>query len=1208
MTGGSLAFGNVLTGTTSAARTLTLHNTGTAILTGVTLAFSSPSYSRSGGTCGATLAAASYCTISVVYSPVAPASENATLTTTGSVDVTGSPVSLSGTGIPPAPTLASIAPLTDVQGATVPVTLTGTNFVSGATVAVSNTGIGVSNVVLVNPTQITATLTIAGDAALGPANVTVTTSGGTSSAAVFAVNPPAPTLTSVSPATGVQGGSVPVSLSGSNFVSGTILAVSNSGIGVSNVVLVSQTQITATLTVTGSAALGVANVTVTTSGGTTNALPFTVNPPAPPLINSLSPSTGAANTQVTIDGSGFGPQATGTVWLGSSPAGSVVSWSATQIVATVACNSKSGAVRVRQGETWSNAPDFTVTTATVSTVAPDNGVAGVTVVTITGAGFGALQGTGGQVWLGTANGVVQSWSDTQVVATVGMGAASGSARILQGCVMSNAKPFSVDRRHIDSITPNSGLPGTLVTITGTGFGLAQGSGTVMLGSANGVDVIWSDTLITARVAATSLTGTVQVQQHGAVSNAMSFIVPVPGGNILVPNVVNMMVGDPRTLQALNAAGQPATGLTWRSSDPALVSLSTEDPPLLTALAPGHVTITAGTATTDITISAGALPVGTVLWSNPGNGSGVTKIVPAVPSPSGVADVFAFQGDIHNQTVQAITSDGTTAWTANVSMAEAVPDFQGGLIVTDYVSIWKLDGITGQRYAAYTPVGTLGIWGPLAVHTDGTVFAILYNSDDFSYSVIGVDPTTGAQKFSVPLVGRSDSLMIAGDGYAYMVDSSGERVGDQNRTHLMLLRVDSNGAYAETEIKNWTASAPWWQYETCVSANIITNADQGILLTWAATTNCWIPTLQPGGPAKGIQPSGALLAPTPEYGVATVTGSSVSLASGPTVPGQNSNVVPVLQAQDGSFVGTAQVEGDETPYMVAFDATGSVRWSVAGYGPKIATADGGVIAQAYDPSTEDFTGPAVTFDQNGNATEQTNLPTYSWLGNAYQVGSVDQVAAMAPYFALSFWPFEGGNASGNGSAYFRRDSKTNDKVKTILTPTMWQKFAKSNCAAVFANPQSIAGGVANYSLRTVQMKQGLTNFYDIGNPGVGVLTLREVTGGQVSNFRTLAEHLSTANATTVNMCYGSQTAVLLKSEVLSRQYPQFVLVHELLLHAYGNWWDDAIFGNAFLTQKGLWRPAGSTATSTITTWMSTDCTCTPENPATANSCQANTARW
>jgi hypothetical protein len=56
-----------------------------------------------------------------------------------------------------------------------------------------------------------------------------------------------------------------------------------------------------------------------------------------------------------------------------------------------------------------------------------------------------------------------------------------------------------------------------------------------------------------------------------------------------------------------------------------VSLSTDDPSLLTALAAGHVTVTAGTASADITVFAGPLPPGTVIWSNPGDGSGVQSI-------------------------------------------------------------------------------------------------------------------------------------------------------------------------------------------------------------------------------------------------------------------------------------------------------------------------------------------------------------------------------------------------------------------------------------------------------------------------------------------------------------------------------------------------------------------------------------------------------
>ena len=103
------------------------------------------------------------------------------------------------------------------------------------------------------------------------------------------------------------------------------------------------------------------------------------------------------------------------------------------------------------------------------------------------------------------------------------------------------------------------------------------------------------------------------------------------------------------------------------------------------------------------------PIGTVLWSAPDDGSGVTSIVPAVPSTTGVADVFSFEGD---GTVAAITSNGT-AWTADLSSSlTALPDFLGGLMSANFVpgnccslaSITRLDGITGQVDATFTPSG------------------------------------------------------------------------------------------------------------------------------------------------------------------------------------------------------------------------------------------------------------------------------------------------------------------------------------------------------------------------------------------------------------------------------------------------------------------------------------------------------------------------
>jgi len=139
VTGGPQAFGNVVVGTTSAAQTLTLHNTGTANLTGITLAFSSSRFTRpagaAGGTCGATLTlVAGTCTINVVFSPTVVGPLNATLTITANVSVSGSPVLLSGTGIA-AVREAAVAPNPLAFGNWA----TGTTS-SAQTVTVTNTG------------------------------------------------------------------------------------------------------------------------------------------------------------------------------------------------------------------------------------------------------------------------------------------------------------------------------------------------------------------------------------------------------------------------------------------------------------------------------------------------------------------------------------------------------------------------------------------------------------------------------------------------------------------------------------------------------------------------------------------------------------------------------------------------------------------------------------------------------------------------------------------------------------------------------------------------------------------------------------------------------------------------------------------------------------------------------------------------------------
>jgi hypothetical protein len=735
-------------------------------------------------------------------------------------------------------------------------------------------------------------------------------------------------------------------------------------------------------------------VVVTVGGMASGGVNFTVL--SGPAILSVSP---AAGTQVTISGSGFGTaQGTGAVLLGSTY-GSVVSWSDSQVVATVATNARSGNAQVQRGGALSNAVAFTVITPTISTVTPTIGLPG-TSVTIAGSGFGAIQGNG-QVWLGTATGVVQTWGDSQIVALVGAGAASGNAQVLQNNVMSNAVPFTVNTPQIAGISPTSGVAGTSVTFSGTGFGANQG--VVWLGSTAGQVVSWQDAQVVATVVSAAVSGIARIQRSdGLWSNALGFTVPAPGGNTVVPSLLNMVVGDTHTIQALSAGGQSVTGLTWTSSDPAAVSLSTDDPPVLTAVAAGHVTITAGTGSADVTVWAGALPVGTTIWSNPGNGSGVQYIVPAVPSASGVADVFAFPDD---GTVQAITSDGTTAWTADISDAEWwEPDFQGGFVAAWYgngLSISKWDGVTGQRHAVYTPDPSVDQLRFVTPYPDGTIFAL--QSGAAGDSVIGIDPTAGTLKFSVPVPGGTqeyEGWMIAGDGYFYLAYTF-LGFGPNFTNHLRLLRVNSAGASDDIPISDWTSpEVGQWGWPMAM----MTNADTGVLVTWG-----W-----------GPQPPG----------MAVTTGTSVSLVNAPQVPNQASEVEPGLQAQDGSFVGGYLDEGGNYD-MVAFDATGNVRWVVPNDTPAIATADGGVIGAS-----------GITYDAGGNATGSVgSLPTYSWKG-AYQVGSVDSrvpffdLALMATSYAAMGW----GNLTGNGVSLVHHTfglvfcgTNTNDDVHCSDTP-------------------------------------------------------------------------------------------------------------------------------------------------------------------------------
>ena len=152
----------------------------------------------------------------------------------------------------------------------------------------------------------TASTTFTAGSTPGTATVSATIDNQPLSANITINLQPPPTLTSISPASGIQGTTLPVTLTGKNFVGAPTISVGNPGITISNPTVVSATQMTATFTIAASAAVGGANITVTNGGGTSAPIVFTVISSVP-SITSLTPSSGTMGTVITVTGTGFTP-------------------------------------------------------------------------------------------------------------------------------------------------------------------------------------------------------------------------------------------------------------------------------------------------------------------------------------------------------------------------------------------------------------------------------------------------------------------------------------------------------------------------------------------------------------------------------------------------------------------------------------------------------------------------------------------------------------------------------------------------------------------------------------------------------------------------------------------------------------------------------------------------------------------------------------
>lgn len=176
------------------------------------------------------------------------------------------------------PIVSSLSPTSGTTAGGTAVTITGANFVNGATVTFG--GVAATGVSVANSTTIAATTPVH---SAGPVDVTVTNPGaasGTLNGGFTYLNPTGPTATSVTPNSGPTGGGTTVTISGANFVSGA--TVTFGGTPATGVSVPSSTSMTA---VTPAHSAGPVTVTVTNpdlqsaslTGGFTYGTPATIS-------------------------------------------------------------------------------------------------------------------------------------------------------------------------------------------------------------------------------------------------------------------------------------------------------------------------------------------------------------------------------------------------------------------------------------------------------------------------------------------------------------------------------------------------------------------------------------------------------------------------------------------------------------------------------------------------------------------------------------------------------------------------------------------------------------------------------------------------------------------------------------------------------------------------------------------------------------------
>jgi hypothetical protein len=313
------------------------------------------------------------------------------------------------TYVPPAPGITTLTPASVTVLGGQSVTLTGTDLSGVTSVKIGTVPVAAK------PVNAASLTFLAPVRPAGTYAVTVTNSYGTSTPAgrLTYELPPAPAITSLSPASAATYKATAVTISGTDFTGATKMTVDGKVLGFSKL---SATQLKATLP---AHPAGTVKLQVTTPGGTSAAGTFSYVAPPVPAVSAITPASGqtTVRTTVVVNGTGFTDSTKVTVG-GVVTAYTKVSDTELRLTlpvhaagtAAIQVTTPGGISATGGGFTWIAPPLPVITSLSAATGATRT----ATPVTITGTGFtGATK-----VLLGTTVLAFTKLSDTQLKVTI----------------------------------------------------------------------------------------------------------------------------------------------------------------------------------------------------------------------------------------------------------------------------------------------------------------------------------------------------------------------------------------------------------------------------------------------------------------------------------------------------------------------------------------------------------------------------------------------------------------------------------------------------------------------------------------------------------------------------------------------------------------------------------------------------------------------